>query len=232
MSRVSDRAKFCHSCGVELGVEMTVDEITELSCPVCGEEATLVSRKLGSNRAAVMECQRCTGLWLSTATFGRLTSEAAKQAAAAPSATSSDQTNSPPIPASTDLERWAYRPCVVCQKLMHRTQYSRGSGVIIDTCRHHGTWLDAHELPQILAWIRSGGPAEVQATEKRKKGEHLADATLRELASRREEHEGPFSGRSRTGSIFGDQAFDLLRDSVWDVISPLGWRGLLFRLDR
>ena len=44
---------------------------------------------------------------------------------------------------------------------MNRANYGRKSGVIIDSCRQHGLWFDAHELGGILHWIRAGG--EVQA---------------------------------------------------------------------
>jgi hypothetical protein len=29
--------------------------------------------------------------------------------------------------------------------------------VIVDICRKHGIWFDAHEFSQLLGWIRSGG---------------------------------------------------------------------------
>ena len=37
-----------------------------------------------------------------------------------------------------------------------RTNYKRSSGVILDECRAHGTWLDADELEQVAGFILSG----------------------------------------------------------------------------
>ena len=40
---------------------------------------------------------------------------------------------------------------------MNRLNYGKRSGVVIDTCKDHGVWFDAHELGAILSWIRKGG---------------------------------------------------------------------------
>ena len=40
---------------------------------------------------------------------------------------------------------------------MQRKNFRRTSGVIIDCCHTHGTWLDADELEQIAGFILSGG---------------------------------------------------------------------------
>jgi hypothetical protein len=43
---------------------------------------------------------------------------------------------------------------------MQRRNFRRSSGVIIDRCFDHGTWLDADELEQITGFILSGGRPE------------------------------------------------------------------------
>jgi hypothetical protein len=40
---------------------------------------------------------------------------------------------------------------------MHRKNYGKRSGVIVDWCGPHGTWLDADELEQIAHFIAGGG---------------------------------------------------------------------------
>ena len=40
---------------------------------------------------------------------------------------------------------------------MLRRNFRRSSGVILDVCVEHGTWLDADELEQITGFILSGG---------------------------------------------------------------------------
>ena len=66
----------------------------------------------------------------------------------------------PADPARSGPQSQRYRKCPVCSQIMHRRNYARRSGVIIDVCRDHGLWFDADELPRIIAWIRAGGMAK------------------------------------------------------------------------
>jgi Zn-finger nucleic acid-binding protein len=50
-----------------------------------------------------------------------------------------------------------YIKCPVCAKLMNRVNFGTKSGVIVDTCREHGVWLDGGELRQLLEWSKAGG---------------------------------------------------------------------------
>ena len=49
---------------------------------------------------------------------------------------------------------------------MHRRNYGRRSGVLVDTCRSHGIWFDPEELEAVLRWIRSGGEPAAGTGEK------------------------------------------------------------------
>ena len=40
---------------------------------------------------------------------------------------------------------------------MHRLNFGRKSGIILDSCHPHGLWFDANELDAVVRWIRSGG---------------------------------------------------------------------------
>jgi hypothetical protein len=40
---------------------------------------------------------------------------------------------------------------------MYRKNFGTRSGVILDWCGPHGTWLDADELAQVAAFIQAGG---------------------------------------------------------------------------
>tara|TARA_B100001173_G_scaffold239382_1_gene209126 strand:- start:19 stop:465 length:447 start_codon:yes stop_codon:yes gene_type:complete len=55
------------------------------------------------------------------------------------------------------VKGWKYRPCPACQTLMNRKLHGKRSGVIVDSCREHGIWLDAGELRQLMEWSRAGG---------------------------------------------------------------------------
>jgi hypothetical protein len=56
-----------------------------------------------------------------------------------------------------------YRQCVRCGTLMNRVNFARLSGTIVDVCRGHGTFLDAGELHQIVAFLRGGGMERARA---------------------------------------------------------------------
>jgi len=155
LSRVSDRSKFCHSCGDRLTAELVAGEPLSFSCPACGAAHKLLSRRLGKERISVAECQRCAGLWISQTSFGHLRDRAAKNALPV-------QNLFPVKPATQRKppQGGGYRNCVQCPQLMNRRQYAPGSGVVVDVCREHGIWFDDEELAQILAWIAQGGGGE------------------------------------------------------------------------
>ena len=157
LARISDRARFCHHCGTRLAPERVAGDETPLVCPVCGDPHHLTSRRVG--RIAVMECGRCVGLWLGNEAFRQVTEEASADALKTdegfrPKRPERAGSRPPPQQGSR------YRKCVVCGHFMHRRNFGRRSGVIIDVCRDDGVWFDAEELPRIVAWIRSGGLAK------------------------------------------------------------------------
>ena len=156
-AHVSDRARFCHHCGLALHPEPLIGEKTSLACPTCGRSSRLGHRQLGG--VAVLECGRCAGFWLGNGVFSKLVERASRDALGVDwceqMVTSSKMLLSP-----SQQRGPRYRQCPYCGKLMTRRHYGRGSGVIIDVCREHGVWFDPDELPRILAWVRSGGLAK------------------------------------------------------------------------
>ena len=50
-----------------------------------------------------------------------------------------------------------YIKCPVCQEFMRRTNFARKSGVIVDSCRKHGFWLDSGEITHLMEWKKAGG---------------------------------------------------------------------------
>ena len=95
-------------------------------------------------------CTRCGGAWTDKHTLEILLAAAAAQAAA---------TGDTPSVRQRRLGSTAvvYRSCALCGQHMHRRNFARVSGVIVDECRIHGTFFDAGELEDVLAFVRSGG---------------------------------------------------------------------------
>jgi len=76
--------------------------------------------------------------------------------------TSTRKESMPTVPTAGGHQTRLYRPCPVCGKLMHRLNFGRKSGIILDSCRPHGLWFDANELDAVVRWIRAGGESEAR----------------------------------------------------------------------
>lgn len=163
LTRVSDRARYCHSCGTPICPEEEMGESTSYSCPACLDERRLHSRRLGKVAASALECDACAGLWLGVDAFEHLARKAEGAASISLKGPAASRRRAPEIPQPPN--RSGYRPCPVCAKLMNRRNYGHrrrrgGSGAIIDYCRDHGVWFDSGELATILNWLRQGGQAQ------------------------------------------------------------------------
>jgi Zn-finger nucleic acid-binding protein len=109
------------------------------------------------NQTRLHECPKCFGIWLDTMMFERVCRSAEREASLLGAAQ--------PLP-TAGLAPVRYVPCPECRQLMHRVNFARCSGVIVDVCRPHGTWFDRHELHRIVAFIRAGGLDESRNREK------------------------------------------------------------------
>jgi Zn-finger nucleic acid-binding protein len=79
-----------------------------------------------------------------------------------------------------------YRPCPACGDMMNRSLFGKRSGVIIDRCRSHGTWLDPGELRQLLEWTRAGGALRHQEqSEQERRQQELRETRTAEDQRRR-----------------------------------------------
>jgi Zn-finger nucleic acid-binding protein len=159
-------AKFCPHCGSAAAQWDGKD--SKRPCPVCR-----VSMLHGTLRdVRLHECPKCFGLWLDSATFAQVCRSAEQQSAILGSAQ--------PAPWSNPLGPIRYLRCPQCNDLMHRMNFARCSGVIVDVCRAHGTWFEVNELHRIVQFIRAGGLDQARAREKA----DLADERRRVQAAR------------------------------------------------
>ena len=175
-----DGANFCPSCGAERA--RTADPAAAaVICPGCNDRMALL--RIGTTE--LFECAACDGLWVDAATFERLCTNADDQAAVL------HKFSTPGIEKAAPVR---YRKCARCAQLMNRVNFGRLSGVIVDACRGHGTYLDAGELHRIVAFIQSGGldRARAEQIEELKERERRAIDAERRAARER--------GRSETHS--------------------------------
>lgn len=156
-ARNPESAKFCTSCGVAFKPQPIRAGQLSLRCPAC-PESTLVSRNLGGGW--VDECPTCLGLWAPGDIMERLVERIREK-----------RRHDGPRPADQEeRERraaWAnevtYRHCPECGGMMQRRNFGRRSGIIVDWCGEHGTWLDANEMEDIADFVLQGGLERQQA---------------------------------------------------------------------
>ncbi len=155
--RNAENARFCAGCGVGFDPETVVVEGIELPCTDCG--VLMPPRQIGG--IAINECPGCNGVWVPEGKFDYLVDRAieARKNADPGDARIAD----PRVKGSNPYrQRVKYRKCPACDAHMQRKNFRKSSGVIIDTCNRHGTWLDADELEQIAGFILSGGRPQAQ----------------------------------------------------------------------
>ncbi len=155
-TRISDRARFCHACGVPVAAQPPGARDPAQTCPACAARPALLSRVL-AGAPPLLECERCAGLWVTpddlrvlvlragraggTEDLAALVPGPAPAARAAPATTASG-----PL----------YRPCVRCGERMNRTRFAGRTSVVVDYCRLHGVWFDGDELARALEEVGPG----------------------------------------------------------------------------
>jgi Zn-finger nucleic acid-binding protein len=184
-----ENSRFCTGCGVAFSPEHVQVEGVELPCPVCG--CLMPTRAVGG--VGINECPQCNGIWVPEDRLEALISRAieAKQSAD-PELFKDFQ---PRVKgANPATQKVAYRKCPVCEAFMQRRNFRKSSGVIVDRCREHGTWLDADELEQITGFILTGGRPRAEEYLKQSKTdaeEARAGAAFTKIMA--EQRAGPFS---------------------------------------
>ena len=111
---------------------------------------------------AVLECERCLGLWLNVSSFEKICADHEQQSAVLGVASPA------PTHAVRETNKVNYVRCPQCLQFMNRVNFARCSGVIVDVCKGHGTWFDRDELSNIVEFIRRGG---LEASRNREKTE-------------------------------------------------------------
>lgn len=147
-------SNFCPLCGEKAFESQTIDEKNLGNCPRCKIKLKL----LQIEDLAICECEKCEGIWLNVETFEEICSNHEKQAAVLKKF---DEifTHKKPLQVQ-------YVPCPECKNLMNRSNFARVSGIVIDSCKQHGIWFDAEELPRIIEFIRKGGLDHARTKEK------------------------------------------------------------------
>ena len=162
-------AHHCSGCGAELGL-IVESTLQGSRCADCQIQLEAIVEPSGT----LLNCKKCGGQFVEHALLRSLLEQHKLTGQAFP-----DAPYQKPLP-KPQLERVHYRPCAACQQMMNRKNFGGASGVIVDVCARHGTWFDAGELPQVLAFVKSGGLVRERAREQARQRE--ARAHDREMA--------------------------------------------------
>lgn len=142
---IFEGSKFCPLCGAKaIDAEISSDKKIG-NCPRCKKALKSVT----INEISLSECEKCEGVWSDIETFETICANRENQSAVLKKF---DE-----ILKNPSYERVQYVPCPECSELMNRNNFAKVSGVIIDSCKKHGVWFDANELPAIIEFIRKGG---------------------------------------------------------------------------
>jgi len=182
----------CQACGAALDLEAEL-EPTLYQCPRCRGHLAILELDAGR----LHECTTCGGFFIEHGAMTKLVAE--RRSLATPSI---PPTPAPPPGVAT------YVPCPICCERMNRAVFGRRSGVVVDVCKLHGTWFDAHELTAALAFVERGGldlaekRAAAEAEEARRKAtverriEEMRDAVGRPAQTRLGRMMDPQSSRT------------------------------------
>ncbi len=164
LARVSDKARYCSQCGERLAAEAIAGKDSNAVCPACPDTEHLASRELGHEKLNVLECQACTGLWLSVETFRELRDRTARGAAHLDEAVFAQARPRQ----RADQKGPLYRPCVQCGKLMSRRQYA------------HRQRRDHRPLQRARAVVRCGRASSGAPLDRRRRPVRRSHRSLRE----------------------------------------------------
>lgn len=124
------------------------------------------------SEAQIHGCRGCGGAWVDRRTLDEMIDRA--------QATGSFDPNSVQRQTMSMSATIVYRTCPRCRHQMHRRNFARYSGVVVDECRSCGTYFDAGELEGVFAFVRSGGLA---LSERRDADEAKRDRAARAAAA-------------------------------------------------
>lgn len=157
----------CAYCGTRQDVDLkglhkytvTAPE-SERICPRCNKPMQTIDLKI-EGKFLVERCQLCMGMFFDPGELEALLDK---------SVSNVYHIDYNQIEAIRNAKRHdefpvTYIKCPICQKLMNRINFGTQSGVIVDTCKGHGMWLDGGELRQLMEWMKAGGKLHHQQKE-------------------------------------------------------------------
>jgi Zn-finger nucleic acid-binding protein len=180
----SARCRFCGTLNDidlrALGRKTEKGPQTQRMCPRCETRMQTVDLGLGG-RFLIERCDTCLGIFFDTGELESLLDGSVKHVYEI----DFERLNTLIEQESEFVEHGRmYVKCPVCREMMNRRSYGARSGVVADTCKEHGVWLDGGELSKLLRWAKAGG--RIHADNVRREERHREE---RQRKRRRREHQ-------------------------------------------
>jgi len=174
-------SNICRYCGVRNDIDLygkidfsVQEDISNRVCPHC--TIPLQTINLYSDGSLQIErCQKCYGLFFDPGEI---------EAVLENSVSGVNIINRKLLTAinrerSQHWQKVRYLKCPVCRQFMRRINFGHRSGVVIDTCKAHGVWLDNGEISHLMEWKKAGGQilhekkqAQIKRQQSRLKSNH------------------------------------------------------------
>ena len=167
----------CRYCGVRNDVDLQEkhayhiqSQVSERICPHCEQPLQSIQLQLAET-LSIERCDKCFGLFFGLGELDTLLQYSVSEVHTV-NLRHLDNIN---IDRYRKNQVVKYIKCPVCRAFMHRTNFAQRSGVIVDSCRQHGLWLDSGEVTHLMEWKKMGGQLlhEQVQQEKRHKRKRL-----------------------------------------------------------
>lgn len=195
----SAKALRCVHCGGSIVATTTRGQHQAVVCPRCGDGTDVV--RLGALELDL--CRGCGGLWFDRGELEQL------RHAATDVVTANQVVEALKVlqqhKRSVDVS--SYLDCPVCGQGMARKNYRDVSGIMLDRCTSHGTFLDRDEAVRLIELIRDGGEQALTERASRHEREDLR-RKLRSIEARQQSLSNQVDENRR--SISRNWVFDAL----------------------
>jgi Zn-finger nucleic acid-binding protein len=179
LTEKSDRCEFCgtlNDTDLRRFYKATISEEgpSEKTCPRCNIPLSTVRLKF-IGELYLERCEKCLGLFFDPGELESLLKSDSRE-----NEVEDFQHLDVLLADHERKENWPtyYVHCPVCTELMNRRAYGVRSGVIIDSCKKHGIWLDGGELGRLIRWERSGGMKKTEEYEEEKARDEAKKARI------------------------------------------------------
>ena len=151
--------KFCPQCGASSDAParaLADGDAAPRHCPRCdgGGEVQLEGRL--THDMMLDCCPQCAGIFLCSDVLERILAERRYRETPAGDG-NGDGSAAPTTSGARGGQVPFYIRCPDCETSMARRLFAPQSGVVVDVCKDHGTWLDASELERLIAFVQGGG---------------------------------------------------------------------------